>query len=287
MTVSSANETHLENQSIIPMTLGNILYVGGSGPGNYSKIQDAIENSSDGDTVFVYDDSSPYYENVLVNKSITLKGENKKTTIIDGKKVDFVIHVRADSVTITGFMIIHSRFHINYAGIMVSFSDNSHIYDNIIENNHNGIRVTYSYHCNITSNILDDNYFYGIVIDKSPYTYISKNKVTNTSWFGIDIHYTSDTVICELNHIEKTGYTGIFLSRSQSNIIRNNNFIKNKHHAFYMNCSNNWSGNYWNRPRILPMIIFGRKDPFARFKNMIDFDWHPVQEPYDILPLEV
>ena len=37
----------------------NISYVGGSGPGNYSKIQDAIENATKGDTVFVFDDSSP------------------------------------------------------------------------------------------------------------------------------------------------------------------------------------------------------------------------------------
>ena len=41
---------------------GNTLYVGGSGPGNYTRIQDAIDNASDGDTVFVYDDSSPYFE---------------------------------------------------------------------------------------------------------------------------------------------------------------------------------------------------------------------------------
>ena len=33
---------------------GNWLYVGGSGPGNYTKIQDAIDNASDGDTLFVY-----------------------------------------------------------------------------------------------------------------------------------------------------------------------------------------------------------------------------------------
>jgi len=33
---------------------GNTLYVGGSGPNNYTKIQDAIDNASNGDTVFVY-----------------------------------------------------------------------------------------------------------------------------------------------------------------------------------------------------------------------------------------
>jgi hypothetical protein len=46
---------------------GKTLYVGGDGDGNYTRIQDAIDNASDEDTVFVYDDSSPYYENVVVH----------------------------------------------------------------------------------------------------------------------------------------------------------------------------------------------------------------------------
>ena len=39
---------------------GNTLYVGGTGPGNYSKIQEAIDNASDGDTIIVY--SGTYVE---------------------------------------------------------------------------------------------------------------------------------------------------------------------------------------------------------------------------------
>jgi len=35
----------------LPISSGNWLYVGGSGPGNYSVIQDVIDNASDGDTV--------------------------------------------------------------------------------------------------------------------------------------------------------------------------------------------------------------------------------------------
>ena len=60
------------------------MYVGGSGPGNYTRIQSAIDYAFDGDTVFVYDDSSPYYENIEVKKSVYLIGENKDTTIING-----------------------------------------------------------------------------------------------------------------------------------------------------------------------------------------------------------
>ena len=56
---------------------GTWWYVGGSGPGNYTRIQDAIDDASNDDTAFVYAASSPYYENVIVNKSINLMGEDK------------------------------------------------------------------------------------------------------------------------------------------------------------------------------------------------------------------
>ena len=38
----------------MPISNDNTLYVGGSGEGNYTKIQDAIDDASDGDIVFVY-----------------------------------------------------------------------------------------------------------------------------------------------------------------------------------------------------------------------------------------
>ena len=59
MTISSSTGLYLNEQSIKPLSSGNILYVGGNGSGNYSKIQDAINDSVDGDTVFVY--NGTYY----------------------------------------------------------------------------------------------------------------------------------------------------------------------------------------------------------------------------------
>ena len=87
------------------MNLGTTLYVGGSGPNNYTKIQDAVDNASDGDTVFVYDDSSPYYENIEIHKSINLIGENRNNTIIDGGEHGNAVNVTADWVNISMFAI--------------------------------------------------------------------------------------------------------------------------------------------------------------------------------------
>ena len=75
---------------------GNTYYVGGSGPNNYTRIQDAIDNTTGGDTVFVYDDNSPYYERLVIDKSINLIGENRNTTIVDGGGWKDVIYVSSD-----------------------------------------------------------------------------------------------------------------------------------------------------------------------------------------------
>jgi len=85
---------------------GKVLYVGGNGPGNYTFIQDAINDSHDGDTIFVYDDLSPYFENISINKQIFLIGENKYTTIIDGRNTkDDGITINTENVTIQSLTI--------------------------------------------------------------------------------------------------------------------------------------------------------------------------------------
>ncbi|MEA2067126.1 MAG: hypothetical protein U9O65_08565, partial [Thermotogota bacterium] len=100
-----------QNDNALYLNNGNTLYVGGSGPGNYTKIQDAINDSKDGDTVFVYDDSSPYYESGVIDKSINFLGENKETTIIDGRKdkEETVVMVEAPYVNISHFTIAGNK----------------------------------------------------------------------------------------------------------------------------------------------------------------------------------
>jgi len=73
--IFTKNETDSKNET-------EFLYVGGSRPNNYTKIQDAIDDAEDGYTVYIY--AGTYYENVVVNKTIDLIGENTDTTIIDG-----------------------------------------------------------------------------------------------------------------------------------------------------------------------------------------------------------
>ena len=101
MSVIPSTGTTDVKQITVPTAKGDTLYVGGSGPNNYTKIQDAINDSSDGDTVIVY--NGTYYENVVVDKSISLIGEDRDTTIIDGNESGNVIEISANHVNILCF----------------------------------------------------------------------------------------------------------------------------------------------------------------------------------------
>jgi nitrous oxidase accessory protein len=57
----------------LPLSRGNTLYVGGNGSGNYTTIQDAIDNASNGDTIIVY---YGLYYNIIIDKELTLVGIN-------------------------------------------------------------------------------------------------------------------------------------------------------------------------------------------------------------------
>ncbi|EMR74647.1 nitrous oxidase accessory protein [Thermoplasmatales archaeon SCGC AB-540-F20] len=255
MTISSTG-FNLEKQSTIATFDGNTLYVGGSGPGNYTKIQDAINDSSDGDTVFVYDDSSPYYENVVVNKSINLIGEDKVTTTIDGNDNNVVLII-ADFVTISGFMIQNSGILNN--GITISNSDSNTIIQNTIINNHHGIFLDESNNNNITGNNIS-NEVSSIFLDFSSDNNISCNDISN-NFFGILMFY------------------------SKNNLIEKNNFIDNKIHAIFSVwylTKNFWDSNYWdNWIGIGVKLIFGSLGIFGAILWFY-IDWHPASEPYDI-----
>src|SRR5512136_81954 len=99
---STAQNTEISNLSISD---GKWWYVGGIGPGNYSRIQDAVDHASDGDSVFVF--TGTYYENILIQKAINLLGENvDTTTIIDNfSGNESVIAIQHSNVLIKGFTI--------------------------------------------------------------------------------------------------------------------------------------------------------------------------------------
>jgi len=123
----------------------------------FQHIPDAIDsdNTSDGDIIYVY--NGTYYENVIINKSINLVGENKENTIADGNGGEFVFNITADYVNISDFTIQNGSL-----GIKIFNTSNNIITDNIVKENSNyGISVynwsngSIIYHNNFINNTIN------------------------------------------------------------------------------------------------------------------------------------
>ena len=160
-------------------------------PDDYPNIGWAIGNASEGDTIFVK--SGTYYENLQIDKSLALIGEDKKTTIIDGGKDRTVIQINRDLVSITGLTIRNGESSLSFvpmggAGIRLSNADYCNISGNTISANDYGIDLKASHNNNIFNNNITDNWFAGVYLDLSSNNNISENTITSNRYSGVSIH---------------------------------------------------------------------------------------------------
>ena len=120
---------------IIPSTLSlspiPILYVNNNGGEEYIAIQEAIDDATNGSIIYVY--NGTYYENIIINKTLTITGESKETTIIDGNGSGIIVKIVGNLVTINNFTITNGSY-----GIIIENAS----YNTIKENNISKINVT-------------------------------------------------------------------------------------------------------------------------------------------------
>jgi parallel beta-helix repeat protein len=179
---------------------GTWLYVGGGGPGNYTRIQDAINDTQEGDTVYVFDESSPYTESLRINKSIQLIGENTTTTILNATSQKN-IRVLAPKVFIGGFTLLN--YYENYDSYGVDAFDSEYLTfkNNIVIGCDYGLQLSYFSNCTIENNEIRD----GTV--------------------GIDVYKIFTSTFANNSFIDNK--CGIELNCAQNNILSNNTFMNN------------------------------------------------------------
>jgi len=136
---------------------------------DFTKIQEAVDNATAGDTIVVY--PGTYIENVDVNKDhLTIRSESgAESTIVQAANPnDDAFNVMADWVNITGFTV-----------------------QNATRTHKAGIHVAYGVsHCNISSNNISNN-FYGIFLDySSTSSDVTSNSASNNR-VGIFLHYST------------------------------------------------------------------------------------------------
>jgi parallel beta-helix repeat protein len=207
-------------------------------PDDFKTIQEAINAASSGDTVFVK--AGIYYEHVYINKPISLIGENKDATIIDGQETGTVVQLDdVDNVTFSGFTIQNSGKTLGPygpfydSGIMISCS------------------IGYHYN-NVSGNVVKNSQM-GIYILDSCYNTISNNQITSNSFgfYFMSWSEESDYNVISGNDVISNEYGMYILWGSYDNRIYHNNFVNNMDQV-YWGSNNVWDdgypsgGNYWS-----------------------------------------
>jgi len=173
----------------------------------YQYIKDAIENSTDGDTIFVF--NGTYYENVLVNKELILIGQSKKNTIIDGMYNEFIISIINDNVRIENFTLRNSGGYQKNSGIKIETKNNC-IKDCIFYRTKSGIYINET-----DSNEIHNCIFYkngeGVILQKSNGCIIKDCCFCHNS-LGINVEQSNGVDIS--NCYAHTNGIGLFINRS-------------------------------------------------------------------------
>jgi len=228
----------------------------------YATIQEAINAAEtvNGHTIFV--ETGTYYEHVVVNKSISLLGESKNITIIDGGGNRTVVRIIANDTIVSGFTIQKSgmmeldygiEILANYGGIVKNVT----VTNNIVRDNNLGIFLCHSMTNTIKANEIYNNNV-SIGIDESANNYIVLNIISNSSggiWLGSGGNIVSNNTVTlnrrygiqldgsSFNTINGNNIAndevGIRLSYSSNNTISGNNITANNWHGIFLEHSSN------------------------------------------------
>lgn len=184
-------------------------------PADFSSIQAAINAAYKGDTVQVR--AGTYCENVVLNKTLVLVGENPQNTIVSGN-ASVTLNITVDNATVTGFTIKGGTV----TGIEVS-SDYNNINGNTMTNNSIGLWVHKNYN-NITENNMTANPNCGISLENAFFTRITGNLISGCKGTAIDFRYSGNNLLLENNINGSSSSFVILLAASSSyNVLTGNN----------------------------------------------------------------
>jgi len=224
----------------------------------FTSVKAGIEAAKPGDTVLVK--AGIYKENsIIINKSITLLGENLPT--IDGEDKGDIIQIFADDVNIDGLKLINvgSSYTEDYAAIRVSNAKNFIIQNlelrkiffgiyleksrhGIVRNNNilgdavsehnsgNGIQLWYSKHIDITNNSIKQVRD-GIYLEFADNCNITHNISKDNLRYGLHFMFSNDDVYND-NVFENNG-AGVAVMFSKRIHMKRNKFQYNWGTAAY------------------------------------------------------
>ena len=233
---------HTKNNMLIFVIIGFLCFFSLAGTGNarvitvghtlgadYWNIQNAIDESNEGDLIQVW--YGTYNENIVINKSLTVESRDGASyTFIDGMGSGIVVNIASDNVILKGFTVQNGKI-----GVQLKGKDSEGIVN-----------------CKIISNSIrhiagvgDGEYAYGIYVTSADNIIINANTVSD-----IKGRYSNDSLYgCAKNGGDGIG---IFLNMATEVRLLNNNISDvgggsgGNSSPWYGNCRNYYAGSGGN-----------------------------------------
>ena len=158
-----------------------------NGVADCTSIQEAINNAKDGDTILVH--SGVYYENVVVDKLVTLMGIGQP--VVDAGEKGDAIRLTADGITLAGFNA--TTYGWGTTVIKVTSNNNSLLNNTCFNRGFDENLWDYSIDLtNSSNNSLSNNNCTCISLQNSNNNHISNNTCSNNRRGGIRIRYSNN-----------------------------------------------------------------------------------------------
>jgi len=246
---------------------GTTIIVDDDGGQDYTSIQDAIDNATQGDTIRVWDGT--YHEHILVDETVSLVGNGSEATTIDGDGGGDAVRIMANWVNVSRFgiqdagrgvwiesdnnVISEMTIQSSGSGFFIKKGNYNRILSNTVTSCGRGLGGGGSY-SNIAFNSFSDCTGSGVYLWNARYTSLENNSCNSNTDKGIGLgsghHNTLKNNSCSLN-----GQTGIHLVLSTTdNELSNNDCSDNGKYGFHfsqsastttiVNCTSTNNGEY-------------------------------------------
>jgi parallel beta-helix repeat protein len=192
-------------------------------PDDYPTIQQAVNAAFPYDTVYIR--PGTYHEHLTIGKPLTLKGEDRETTVIDGDGFGNVIYISSSYVTLNGLKISNGIIGIDLR------------------------QFSYIHHLTIRDLIIDSNRDFGISGSYVGGYHVIENCIFSHNGYGFKVHHISNSIIrnCEVyqnvnglgpgwssniqvigNRIHHNTSRGLYINSCSNSLVEKNEVYSNR-----------------------------------------------------------
>ncbi len=229
---------HSASHTNLAIVENDILYVGGSGPGNYTSIQAALDDAGDGATIYVY--PGTYTESIVLGKEVRLIGRgNGRTPVIQAVENQSALLIVADGCSVKGFTVKSQDVRSDDNPSACEIRSDS----NIIENNtfvygREAVFLNHSSHNIVTQNTIRGGWWRGMHSRYGTHNVISYNEAKHNSGDGFCLVETNSTI---MHNTATENSDGISMTDCHSCIISFNSVYENDQYGMSIDSSANLS----------------------------------------------